>query len=820
MRTVIVAISFAICRGARMSNFLYTHALLLILLVLLIACASTPSAPTPSTAPTNAPPPTLSAEATNAPPPATTAPPANPTTAPAATNTVANPTTAPVAVGKVRTTPSHSSPIAVTSDDSKIVVVNPLNGTVTILNVAGDANQKIAEVQVGVEPQTVAISNDDKFAYVTNQGSNTVSKIDLTTNTKVADIPVGVEPYGIALTPDGIRAYVVNGGSGSVWAFDTVTDKVIFEKKLPIVEPRAIAITANNNGVGPQFVYVTQFLSQLAPNGKEMTDTGREAKVIVLTTTDDENIAGTIILSPHETGFTADRSAFGGGKEDMTSAFPNQLQSIVLKNGKAYLPNIAASPQAPVRFDVDTQAFVSVFDAASKAELPGGTINLHLAVKNQTATPRLFLANPWAIDFKHNANEGYVVSAGSNVIAKIQLNEQGIPSVVTVPVTETNRVLTIPVGKNPRGIVVNHADTRAYVMNFISRDVSVIDLSASPEKEIAKIQSANLPAAGSEAFVTLTGNELFNASVGEFDEGVKGRMSNNGWQACSSCHFEGLTDGVIWQFPSGPRKSVPLNSTFSPTNSDTDQRVLNYSGIFDEVCDFETNIRNVSGGAGLIITDTVGANPPTAPHPVLTAFNPPNCGRTQLHVGGIGAWDALTLWVAKKVRSPQSPYTNVEANSERANAIAKGRQLFTAANCQLCHGGPKWSTSQVDFARTSPPSEPNSLEEKPVAQVPFLARFLRIVGTFDASNPIEKNLANLTALGSKGFNPPSLLSIYAFPPYFHNGACPTLDCVIDDAYKAHRDAGGKTGVLDNPEDRAALIEFLNSIDATSEPINP
>jgi hypothetical protein len=605
-----------------------------------------------------------------------------------------------------------------------------------------------------------------------------------------------------------------------VWAFDTATNQVIFEKDLPIVQPRGIAITANNNGQGPQFVYVTQFLSQLAPNGKEMTDTGREGKVVVLSTADDQNIAGTVILSPHETGFTADRTAFGGGTAEMTSAFPNQLQSIVLKNGKAYLPNIAASPQAPVRFDVDTQAFISVFDAAAKSELPGGTINLQLAVKQQTATPKLFLANPWAIDFKHKANEGYVVSAASNVVAKITLDDQGIPAVVTVPVTETNKVLTIPVGKNPRGIVVNNADTRAYVMNFISRDVSVIDLTASPEQTIAKIQSADLPQPGTDAFVTLTGNELFNTSVGEFDEGVKGRMSNNGWQSCASCHFEGLTDGVVWQFPSGPRRSIPLNGSFNPKNPDTDQRVLNYSAVADEICDFETNIRNVSGGQGLIITDTVGANPPTAPHPALTAFNPPNCGRTQLHVGGVGAWDALTQWIAKKVRSPQSPYSGIDPNSDLGQKIAKGRQLFSAANCQLCHGGAKWSTSQVDFARTSPPSEPNALEDKPVAQVPFLARFLRIVGTFDPTNPIEKNQANLTALGSKGFNPPSLLSIYAFPPYFHNGSCPTLDCVIDDAHKAHRDAGGKVGALDNPDDRAALIEFLKSIDSTTEPINP
>ena len=442
------------------------------------------------------------AACSSAPAPAPTLPPAAtaPTSAPAATQPPSSSapaaTSAPAASsGVVNKNPTNSSPIAITSDDSKVVVVNPLNNSISIINVAGDANQKTAEVPVGIEPQSVAISNDNKLAYVTNQGSNSVSVVDLSTNSEVTKIPVGVEPYGIALTPDGKRAYVVNGGSGSVWAFDTSTNKLIFELKVPIVQPRGIAITANNGGVGPQFVYVTQFLSQVSANGKEMSDTGKEGKVVVLSTSDDQNVQGTIILAPHETGFTADRTPFGGAAEEMTTAFPNQMQSVVLKNGKGYLPNIAASPQAPVRFDVDTQAFLSVFDTASKAELPGGTINLHLAVKQQTALPKLFLANPWAIAFKHAKNEGYVVSAASNVIVKLTLADNGVPSVATVAVTDTKKVLTVGVGKNPRGIVVNNADTRAYVMNFISRDVSVIDLTAAPEKEIGKVAVAALPAA-------------------------------------------------------------------------------------------------------------------------------------------------------------------------------------------------------------------------------------------------------------------------------------------------------------------------------------
>src|SRR3990172_5110378 len=124
------------------------------IMVMALQACSSPPPPTPAPAPTA---------------PAATAPPAvAPTTAPAATAPPAGaPTTAPS--GRVRTTPSHSSHIAITSDDSKVLVVNPLNNSVTVLNVAGDANTKAAEVRVGTLPQTVGISPDDRFAYVTNQ---------------------------------------------------------------------------------------------------------------------------------------------------------------------------------------------------------------------------------------------------------------------------------------------------------------------------------------------------------------------------------------------------------------------------------------------------------------------------------------------------------------------------------------------------------------------------------------------------------------------------------------------------------------------------
>ena len=60
----------------------------------------------------------------------------------------------------------------------------------------------------------MAVTPDGKTAFVTNDGSGTVSTIDVKTRTKhPTDITVGTDPDGVAVTPDGKTAFVANYGS-------------------------------------------------------------------------------------------------------------------------------------------------------------------------------------------------------------------------------------------------------------------------------------------------------------------------------------------------------------------------------------------------------------------------------------------------------------------------------------------------------------------------------------------------------------------------------------------------------------------------------
>src|SRR6185369_4622391 len=160
-----------------------------------------------------------------------------------------------------------------------------------------------------------------------------------------------------------------------------------------------------------------------------------------------------------------------------------------------------------------TQSLLHVIDMQARTDA-GKTINMHQAVGAQANANKRFITQPWAMAFKHSADEGYVVSAASNIMVKLKVDPATGAATVQSDPTDTTRVLEIPTGKNPRGIVVAGSDKIAYVANYVSRDVTVIDLSGSVEKVSATLQSESLPTAGTAADKLHIGKELYFTSIG------------------------------------------------------------------------------------------------------------------------------------------------------------------------------------------------------------------------------------------------------------------------------------------------------------------
>lgn len=123
-------------------------------------------------------------------------------------------------------------------------VTNQGSASVSVIDTASNAVIG-SPIPVGTGPLQVAITPDGSRAYVTNSSGSSVSVIDTQTNaTMGAPIPVTFPPFGIAITPDGSRAYVVSQTNpGVVSVIDTQTNTVVGGPITVGANPVGIAIT-------------------------------------------------------------------------------------------------------------------------------------------------------------------------------------------------------------------------------------------------------------------------------------------------------------------------------------------------------------------------------------------------------------------------------------------------------------------------------------------------------------------------------------------------------------------------------------------------
>ncbi len=403
-------------------------------------------------------------------------------------------------------------------------------------------------------------------------------------------------------------------------------------------------------------------------------------------------------------------------------------------------------------------------------------------------------------------------------------------------------------GKNPIGIAIGYTGRHfALVANDVTRNVTLVDLAA--QKVVGAAAATALPEKGSYEDHVLKGKRFFNTATGRWS------LKGQGWGACQTCHTDGLTDNVSWFFARGPRQSTSLDGSFSKKNP-ADQRIFNWTAIFDEVDDFELNTRGVSGGVGATVK--VASAPPQPSDRIdiaalghgglngsaAKAADPAN-PLALATPSVLGDWQEVTAYV-KQLRSPRSA-TNLDAHK-----IEEGRRVFEEAACTGCHSGDKWTISTLFYAPSTqatdalatklwalPPGFPEAL--RPATQSTFM-RFpktngaldqiqciLRPVGTFAADDGragAAELRADMKTVGQgnepegKGYNPPSLLGASTGAPYLHAGGALTLESLFAPQFKAHHAALSPYALGEGDADRQrkvdALVQFLLWIDATRE----
>ncbi|PPD47519.1 MAG: hypothetical protein CTY16_07380 [Methylobacter sp.] len=743
-----------------------------------------------------------------------------------------------LAMGSVNAEPSRSTTIAMTKDETHLLNLNQDSHSVTVfkINAAGsgaNALKKVAEIAVGFEPQCVAVKPDNSEAYITTADGSVVV-ISLATGdtpfSVLKRIAVGTEPRGCALTPTGNVLYVANHTSGTVSIIDTVARKVL-KTVAGFNRPYAVAISDNgNNSDTDETIFVSDFLAELIPSSPgEPFDTGKRG-VIRAFPFGLAVFLKKIILSPlPDVGFTADRSAFcpltnanlqsevycpdvtgGAGDPDNVNApqgaFPNQLHALLIHDNKLYVPSIGAAPSPPVKFNVNVQALVHVVNPVTLAEIKANTVNLNAQIKTEAAPAdpfsslgKLFGNDIVAVDAK--ANNFALVSRGGNYVLRAGL--VGGKLNIGAP----DQVVRLQTGHIPTGIAISSDGGRAYTNNLVGRSVSVLNL-ATNTVVARDIESTPLPLLGSFEHNLLMGKLTFFTALGVPDNGLsnvairsinplkfRGKQSDNAWSSCASCHPSGLADGVTWIFADGPRQTIALDATYSKRSAAHDTRLLNWSAVRGSNTDFNNNSRGVQGGLGFT----------TNPAAVF------NHGPTQ---GVSEALDDETLWI-QSVRPLQMP--------RQANVTA-GRAIFQD-NCAACHGGAKWTKSQILY-RDNPaliagaPRDPGiTLAASGGGQIQSFTldgatlAYLEKISTFTGANPLEIKANGTKALGVDGFNVPSLLGVRYNAPYFHDGSATQLADVLN----KHKLNGGTIADQLDATQRANLLKFLNTIDGRTAP---
>ena len=234
-----------------------------------------------------------------------------------------------------------------------------------------------------------------------------------------------------------------------------------------------------------------------------------------------------------------------------------------------------------------------------------------------------------------------------------------------------HQLMRIDVGRAPQGVLVSPDRRTLYVHNFMDRTIGVFDLTPLIQQGLATatpLATLNSVATEKLAASVLRGKQFFY-------DARDTRLARDRYMSCASCHNDGGHDGRVWDLThagEGLRNTVALRGRAGA------QGFLHWSNNFDEVQDFEGQIRTLAGGTGLM-TDAQ-FNTGTRSQPLGNAK------------AGVSAdLDAMAAYVASLNAFDQSP---ARPNSGALSTLAsEGRTVFTNLNCASCHGGTAFSNS-------------------------------------------------------------------------------------------------------------------------------
>jgi YVTN family beta-propeller protein len=323
--------------------------------------------------------------------------------------------------------PTSASAISVSPNGTLVAAVNPDSNSITVLNAI--TLEILGETQVGKDPRTLSFTPDSRNIIVANQGSGTISIVDIRNSVLKAEYLVGPRPYGVV--NDGKRAYVTESVKGQVVTI--ALDSGTVERRISVgPSPTGLAINS-----AKQQLFVTHLF---------------DGALTVLDTSTSE--VGTKVHSG-------------------TEANISQFVAISPDGSKAYLPQTRSNVANTARlFDTTVFPIVNVFNIE----------NLNLSVENRITldTADEPVNMPFSVALSPDGKRIYISNAGSNDISVIDLGSN-------------KGVAHISVGSNPRGIAITPNGSHLFVNNVLDGTVSVIDTQSFEIIRTVKVTDIPLP---------------------------------------------------------------------------------------------------------------------------------------------------------------------------------------------------------------------------------------------------------------------------------------------------------------------------------------